>query len=77
METPRTGLSAETTDTPRRRAPGSRSRVTILRLVPGAPGVSAAEVAAGTGHEEPIDPVITVLDRLGFSPRLAAAGGRS
>ncbi|GLW29311.1 helix-turn-helix transcriptional regulator [Actinoplanes regularis] len=31
--------------------------------------------AAGPGHEEPVDAVITVLDRLGFGPRRQPPGG--
>lgn len=50
METARTGPSGETIDTPRHRALGSDSRVTILHLVRDADaGLTAGEVAEQTG----------------------------
>ena len=46
METPRIGPTGETIDTPRHRALGSSSRVTILRLVrDAAAGLTAADPA--------------------------------
>ncbi|MEU7873712.1 helix-turn-helix domain-containing protein [Dactylosporangium sp. NPDC049140] len=51
METPWKGPSGETIDTPRHRALGSASRVSILRRVrEAAGGLTAGEVAAGTGQ---------------------------
>lgn len=50
VETPRTGPSGETIDTPRHRALGSASRVAILRLVRAADaGLTAGDVAERTG----------------------------
>ncbi|HEX7746808.1 MAG TPA: transcriptional regulator, partial [Micromonosporaceae bacterium] len=50
METPRTGPSGETIDTPQHRALGSTSRAAILRLVRAAEGgLTAGEVAQSIG----------------------------
>ena len=77
METPRIGPSGETIDTPRHRALGSSSRVTILRLVRAAEGgVTAAEVAARTGQH--LSTTRTHLDRLteaGLLIKARASGG--
>ncbi|WP_433386084.1 helix-turn-helix transcriptional regulator [Micromonospora sp. KLBMP9576] len=78
METPRTGPSGETIDTPRHRALGSSSRVTILRLVRAAgTGVTAAEVAARTGQH--LSTTRAHLDRLTAAALLVkarASGGQ-
>lgn len=78
METPRTGPSGETIDTPRHRALGSDSRVTILRLVrEAAGGVTAAEVAARTGQH--LSTTRAHLDRLteaGLLVKARASGGQ-
>ena len=78
METQRTGPSGETIDTPRHRALGSSSRVTILRLVRAAEsGVTAAEVAARTGQH--LSTTRAHLDRLteaGLLVKARASGGQ-
>jgi len=78
METPRTGPSGETIDTPQHRALGSSSRVTILRLVRAAgSGVTAAEVAARTGQH--LSTTRAHLDRLtetGLLVKARASGGQ-
>ncbi|MEQ4305276.1 helix-turn-helix domain-containing protein [Plantactinospora sp. B6F1] len=78
METPRTGPSGETIDTPRHRALGSDSRVAILRLVRAAQsGVTAAEVAARTGQH--LSTTRAHLDRLteaGLLVKARASGGQ-
>ena len=78
METPRIGPSGETIDTPRHRALGSSSRVTILRLVRTAEGgVTAAEVAARTGQH--LSTTRAHLDRLteaGLLVKARASGGQ-
>ncbi|RSM68056.1 transcriptional regulator [Actinoplanes sp. ATCC 53533] len=78
METPRTGPSGETIDTPRHRALGSASRVTILGLVRAAEGgVTAAEVAAQTGQH--LSTTRVHLDRLaetGLLVKARASGGQ-
>ncbi|MEV4711586.1 helix-turn-helix domain-containing protein [Micromonospora sp. NPDC049374] len=77
METPRKGPSGETIDTPRHRALGSTSRVSILRLVRAAEGgVTAAEVAARTGQH--LSTTRAHLDRLtkaGLLVKARASGG--
>ncbi|GAA3341799.1 helix-turn-helix domain-containing protein [Amorphoplanes nipponensis] len=78
METPRKGPTGETIDTPRHRALGSDSRVTILRLVRGAAGgITAAEVAARTGQH--LSTTRAHLDRLadsGLLVKARASGGQ-
>ncbi|MCM4084673.1 helix-turn-helix transcriptional regulator [Paractinoplanes hotanensis] len=78
METPRIGPTGETIDTPRHRALGSSSRVTILRLVRAAEsGVTAAEVAARTGQH--LSTTRAHLDRLaeaGLLVKARASGGQ-
>ncbi|BCL14586.1 helix-turn-helix transcriptional regulator [Micromonospora sagamiensis] len=78
METPRVGPSGETIDTPRHRALGSHSRVTILRLVRAAEGgITAAEVAARTGQH--LSTTRAHLDRLaeaGLLVKARASGGQ-
>ncbi|GIJ22525.1 helix-turn-helix transcriptional regulator [Micromonospora lutea] len=77
MEVQRTGPRGETIDTPRHRALGSASRVTILRLVRAAEGgVTAAEVAARTGQH--LSTTRAHLDRLteaGLLVKARASGG--
>jgi predicted ArsR family transcriptional regulator len=76
METVRTGPSGETIDTPRHRALGSASRVAILRLVRGAAGLTAGQVAEQTGLH--FSTVRAHLDRLvdaGLLVRARASGG--
>lgn len=78
METPRVGPTGETIDTPRHRALGSTSRVTILRLVRAAEsGITAAEVAARTGQH--LSTTRAHLDRLakaGLVVKARASGGQ-
>lgn len=77
METSRTGPTGETIDTPRHRALGTESRVTILRLVrETAGGLTATEVAARTGQH--LSTTRTHLDRLvaaGLLIKARASGG--
>lgn len=77
VETPGKGPSGETIDTPRHRALGSDSRVTILRLVRSAAGGStAADVAAQTGQH--LSTTRAHLERLveaGLLVRARASGG--
>nr|GID87510.1 ArsR family transcriptional regulator [Actinoplanes derwentensis] len=77
METMPTGPSGETIDTPRHRALGSDSRVTILRAVRAADGgLTAADVAAGTGQH--LSTTRTHLERLveaGLLVKARASGG--
>ncbi|MFI7542827.1 helix-turn-helix transcriptional regulator [Actinoplanes sp. NPDC049599] len=78
METPRIGPTGETIDTPRHRALGSTSRVSILRLVQESPGgITAAEVAARTGQH--LSTTRAHLDRLtdsGLLVKARASGGQ-
>ncbi|MDY7087566.1 MAG: helix-turn-helix domain-containing protein [Actinomycetota bacterium] len=78
METPRTGPTGETIDTPRHRALGSDSRARILRLVRAAGGgVTAGEVAARTGQH--LSTTRAHLDRLteaGLLVKARASGGQ-
>lgn len=77
METPRIGPTGETIDTPRHRALGTASRVTILRLVrDAAGGCTAADVAARTGQH--LSTTRAHLDRLvkaGLLVKARASGG--
>ena len=77
METPRTGPTGETIDTPRHRALGSASRVAILRLVRAAgAGLTAGDVAEHTGLH--FSTVRAHLDRLveaGLLVKARASGG--
>ena len=77
METSGTGPSGETIDTPRHRALGSASRVTILRLVrDAAEGMTAGDVAAATGQH--LSTTRAHLDRLveaGLLVKARASGG--
>jgi predicted ArsR family transcriptional regulator len=77
VETKRVGPSGETIDTPRHRALGSDSRVTILRLIrDAAGGLTAAEVAARTGQH--LSTTRAHLERLveaGLLVRGRASGG--
>ncbi|SCL33184.1 transcriptional regulator [Micromonospora rhizosphaerae] len=78
VETPRTGPSGGTIDTPRHRALGTASRVTILKLVRDADGgMTAAEVAERTGQH--LSTTRTHLDRLveaGLLVKARAGGGQ-
>ncbi|MEV4701864.1 helix-turn-helix domain-containing protein [Actinoplanes sp. NPDC049316] len=77
METSGTGPSGETIDTPRHRALGSASRVTILRLVrDAAGGLTAADVATATGQH--LSTTRAHLERLveaGLLVKARASGG--
>ncbi|PWU43540.1 transcriptional regulator, partial [Micromonospora globispora] len=79
METARTGPTGETIDTPRHRALGTASRVTILKLVRDAEGgMTAAEVAERTGQH--LSTTRTHLDRLveaGLLVKARASGGQA
>ncbi|WP_165823280.1 helix-turn-helix domain-containing protein, partial [Micromonospora globispora] len=79
VETARTGPTGETIDTPRHRALGTASRVTILKLVRDAEGgMTAAEVAERTGQH--LSTTRTHLDRLveaGLLVKARASGGQA
>lgn len=78
VETERTGPTGETIDTPRHRALGTASRVTILKLVRDAEGgMTAAEVAERTRQH--LSTTRTHLDRLveaGLLVKARASGGQ-
>lgn len=76
MEASGTGPSGETIDTPRHRALGSASRVTILQLVRDGAGLTAADVAASTGQH--LSTTRAHLERLveaGLLVKVRASGG--